>query len=195
MLAVLGPALILFVFGFPYQSVFVPLFAKKVLDLGDAGVAGLIACTGAGAIIGSLVLASQSELHRRGLLLIALLGMFSTGLLIFSRSTFLPVSVLALMLTASMSASYISLSNSLLFQLSPPEMHGRIMSLMSLDRGLVPLGATLAGALGGDARTAGRPARDGLDLPRPDDHHRDCGADAPPSLIGSTPPTTSVLLV
>jgi predicted MFS family arabinose efflux permease len=146
-LAVLGPALILFVFGFPYQSVFVPLFAKQVLDLGDAGVAGLIACTGAGAIIGSLVLASQSELRRRGILLIALLGMFSTSLLIFSRSTFLPVSILTLMLTASMSTSYMSLSNSLLFQLSPPEMHGRIMSLMSLDRGLVPLGATLAGAL------------------------------------------------
>jgi hypothetical protein len=34
-----------------------------------------------------------------------------------------------------------------LFQLSPQEMHGRVMSLMSLDRGLVPLGATLAGAL------------------------------------------------
>jgi MFS family permease len=146
-LAVLGPALILFVFGFPYQSVFVPLFATKVLDLGDAGVAGLIVCTGAGAIVGSLVLASQSNLKRRGIVLLALLGLFSTGLLIFSRSTFLPASVLALMLTASMSASYMSLSNSLLLQLSPPEMHGRIMSLMSLDRGLVPLGATLAGAL------------------------------------------------
>jgi predicted MFS family arabinose efflux permease len=146
-LAVLGPALILFVFGFPYQSVFVPLFAKKVLDLGDAGVAGLIACTGGGAIIGSLVLASQGDLRRRGILLIVLLGLFSTGLLIFSRSTYLPVSILALMLTASMSTSFISLSNSLLFQLSPPEMHGRIMSLMSLDRGLIPLGATMAGAL------------------------------------------------
>jgi hypothetical protein len=79
--------------------------------------------------------------------LLALLALFSTGLLIFSRSTLLPVSVLALMLTASMSASYMSLSNSLLLQLSPPEMHGRIMSLMSLDRGLVPLGAMLAGVL------------------------------------------------
>jgi MFS family permease len=146
-LAVLGPALILFVFGFPYQSVFVPLFAKKVLDLGDAGVAALIACTGAGAIIGSLVLASQSNLQRRGILLLALLGLFGSGLLIFSRSTILPVSVLALMFTASMSTSYMSLSNSLLFQLSPPEMHGRVMSLMSLDRGLIPLGAMLAGAL------------------------------------------------
>jgi hypothetical protein len=35
----------------------------------------------------------------------------------------------------------------LLFELSPPEMHGRVMSLLSLDRGLVPLGATIAGVL------------------------------------------------
>lgn len=147
MLAVLGPALILFVFGFPYQSVFVPLFAKKVLDLGDAGVAGLIACTGAGAIIGSLVLASQTSIRRQGLMLIAFLAIFSTGLIVFSRSTYVPLSVVALMATASMSTSFISLCNSLLFQLSPQEMHGRVMSLMSLDRGLIPLGATLAGAL------------------------------------------------
>jgi MFS family permease len=146
-LFLLGPALILFVFGFPYQSVFVPLFAKKVLDLGDSGVGALVASTGAGAMIGSLVLASQSTLRRRGLLLLVFLALFSGGLLVFSRSTFLPLSVLALMATASMSSSYMSLNNSLLLELSPPEMHGRVMSLMSLDRGLVPLGATIAGAL------------------------------------------------
>ncbi len=146
-LAVVGPALILFVFGFPYQSVFVPLFAKKVLDLGDAGVGALVACTGAGAIIGSLVMASQKELRRRGVLLLTFLALFSGGLLVFSRSSSLGVSILALMATASMSTSYMALTNSLLLELSPPELHGRIMSLMSLDRGLVPLGATIAGAL------------------------------------------------
>jgi hypothetical protein len=59
----------------------------------------------------------------------------------------LPLSIIALMATAAMSTSFISLCNSLLFQISPQEMHGRVMSLMSLDRGLIPLGATLAGAL------------------------------------------------
>jgi MFS family permease len=146
-LFVLGPALILFVFGFPYQSVFVPLFAKDVLGLGDSGVGWLIASTGAGAVVGSLVMASQASLRRRGLLLIAFLALFSAGLIVVSRSTMLGVSVLALMATAAMSTSYMSLSNSLLFELSPQEMHGRVMSLMSLDRGLIPLGATLAGAL------------------------------------------------
>ncbi len=146
-LFVLGPALILFIFGFPYQSVFVPLFAKKVLDLGDSGVGALVAVTGAGALVGSLILASQSTLRRRGLLLLGFLALFSCGLLVFSRSTILPLSILALMATASMSSSYMALNNSLLLELSPAEMHGRVMSLMSLDRGLVPLGATIGGAL------------------------------------------------
>ncbi len=146
-LFVMGPALILFVFGFPYQSVFVPLFAKKVLDLGDSGGGALVAATGAGALAGSLVMASQGTMRNRGVWLLAFLALFSAGLLIFSRSAFLPLSVVALMATASMSASYMSLSNSLLLELSPPEMHGRVMSLMSLDRGLIPLGATIAGAL------------------------------------------------
>jgi MFS family permease len=146
-LFLLGPALILFVFGFPYQFVFVPLFAKKVLDLGDSGVAALVMVTGFGALVGSLILASQSSLRRRGLLLLCFLAIFSCGLIVFSRSTVLPVSILALMAAASMSTSYMSLNNSLLFELSPPEMHGRVMSLLSLDRGLVPLGATIAGWL------------------------------------------------
>lgn len=144
---IIGPALILFVFGFPYQSVFVPLFAKDVLDLGDSGVGWLVAVTGAGALIGSLMLASQTSLHRRGVLLLVMLALFSTGLIVFSRSTLLPLSIIALMVTASMSTSYIALTNGLLFELSPPAMHGRVMSLLSLDRGLVPLGATIAGAL------------------------------------------------
>jgi MFS family permease len=154
---VMGPALILFVFGFPYQSVFVPLFATRVLDLGDSGVGALIAVTGAGALIGSLTLASRTTLPRRGLLLLGFLAVFSTGLLVFSRSTFLPLSIIALMVTAAMSMSFMTLTNGLLLELSPSEMHGRVMSLMSLDRGLVPLGATIAGAL---AATMG--AQDGL---------------------------------
>ena len=146
-LAVLGPPLIMFVFGLPYLAVFVPLFAKEVLALGDSGVGALMAVTGAGAIVGSLILASQTQLRRRGLLLLVFLAVFSSGLILFSRSTWLPLSIMLLMGASSMSTSYMALTNTLLLQLSPPDMHGRVMSLMSLDRGLVPVGAIVAGAL------------------------------------------------
>jgi predicted MFS family arabinose efflux permease len=146
-LSIMGPALILFVFGFPYQSVFVPLFAKQVFELGDSGVGWLTMVTGAGALAGSLFLASRGTLGRRGLMLLGCLALFSTGLLIISRSDFLLFTIVVLAGTACMSNAYISLTNSLLLELSPEEMHGRVMSLLSLDRGLVPLGATIAGAL------------------------------------------------
>jgi MFS family permease len=146
-LAVLAPPLIMFMFGLPYISVFIPLFAKDVLDLGDAGVGALMAVTGAGAIVGSLVLASQTQLRHRGLLLLGLMLVFGVLLAIFSRSTFLPISIVLLMFIAAMSTSFMALTNSLLLELSPPYMHGRIVSLMSIDRGLVPVGAILAGAL------------------------------------------------
>ena len=148
-LAVLAPPLIMFMFGLPYISVFIPLFAKDMLDLGDAGVGALMAVTGAGAIVGSLVLASQTQLRHRGLLLLGLMLAFGVLLAIFSRSTFLPVSIILLMFIAAMSTSFMALTNSLLLELSPPDMHGRIVSLMSIDRGLVPVGAILAGALAG----------------------------------------------
>jgi MFS family permease len=148
-LAVLGPPLIMFMFGMPYLNVFVPLFAKDVLDLGDAGVGALMAVTGAGAIVGSLVLASQTNLQRRGILIMALMVVFGSLLIVFSRSTFLPVSIILLMVIASMSTSFMALTNSLLLELSPSDMHGRIVSLMSIDRGLVPVGAIAAGALAG----------------------------------------------
>jgi MFS family permease len=140
LLAVLGPPLIIFVFGLPYLGVFVPLFAKRVLDLGDSGVAALVVAAGAGALLGSLFLASQTQLRRRGLLLLTFMALFSIGLILFSRSTLLPLSIVALMGAASMSTSYMALTNSLLLELSPSDMHGRVMSLMSLDRGLVPWG-------------------------------------------------------
>ncbi len=57
---VTGLSLILFVFGFPYQQVFVPLLATRVLDLGDSGVGFLAGATGVGAFAGSLFVAWKS---------------------------------------------------------------------------------------------------------------------------------------
>jgi hypothetical protein len=46
-----------------------------------------------------------------------------------------------------MQTSFISLNTSYVLGRTPMELQGRIMSLFSLDRGLIPLGATLGGAL------------------------------------------------
>jgi MFS family permease len=145
----MAPALILYVFGFPYQSVFVPLLAVKTLGLGESGVGWLVATTGVGALTGSLTMASRRGLRTRGPLMLMFLAGFSGSLLLLSLSEWLALAVVALLLTGSMGVSYMALTNTFLLELTPKELQGRVMSLMSFDRGLVPLGAIIAGTLAG----------------------------------------------
>lgn len=144
---VVGLAFILFVFGFPYQGVFVPLLAIDVLDLGDSGVGWLVATTGIGALIGSLIMATRQRFERRGLLLLVFLIIFSAALIVTSQSTWIPLTLLTLLVVGAAGVSYMALTTTILLENSPPEIQGRVMSVVSLDRGLVPLGAIIAGTL------------------------------------------------
>lgn len=140
-------ALILFILGHPYQQVFIPLIAIDVLGVGRSGVGWMLALTGVGALAGSLTVASKGHVPYRGLVMSGVLIGFSLALILLAQSRWLPLSALALLLAGGTMITYLALNNSLLLEQTPPEFHGRVMSLMSLDRGLVPIGAIIGGAL------------------------------------------------
>lgn len=140
-------ALILFLIGQPYQQVFVPLLALKVLHIGRSGAGWMLALTGIGALIGSLTMASVKKLRRRGLILMSFLCIFGSALILLSQSQRFLFSAAALILAGGMTTAYNSLNLSLLIEETPREFYGRVISLMSLDRGFVSLGAVLAGGL------------------------------------------------
>jgi MFS family permease len=142
-----GLGLVIFMFGQPYTQVFVPLLATDVLGIGRSGTGLMLALTGVGALIGSLTIASTSNLQRRGLILMVFLLLMGISLVVLAQSHWLPLSALALVFAGGSIAAYLSLSNSLLLEQSTKEYHGRVMCLMSLDRGLVSLGSILAGGL------------------------------------------------
>ncbi len=144
---VVGLAMILFVFGFPYQQVFTPLLAKEVLDMGDSGVGFLAGATGVGAFIGSLVVASRSNLSRPGLQLLINMFVFGSVLVLISMQATVWGTAILLAVAGSMTVTYMALTNGILLERSEPHMHGRVMSLLSLDRGMIPLGAIIAGGL------------------------------------------------
>ncbi len=151
-----GLSLVLFVFGFPYQQVFVPLLATDVLDLGNSGVGFLAGATGVGAVAGTLFVASRSNIARPGLQLFINLFVFGAALVAMSLQATVLGTALLLGVAGSMTVTYMALTNTILLENSTPEMHGRVMSLLSLDRGLIPLGAILAGMLASGLGT--RPA-------------------------------------
>ncbi|HJM43984.1 MAG TPA: hypothetical protein QF870_11765, partial [Nitrospinota bacterium] len=60
---------------------------------------------------------------------------------------FLPLAYIIIAVVGLMQTSYMSTNNTVRLESAPPTMHGRIMSLMSLDRGLIPLGAMISAFL------------------------------------------------
>lgn len=140
-------ALILYVFGMPYQQVFVPLVAFQTFDLDRAWVGWMLSFTGLGAIMGSLFVASRTEYRRPGLALAINLVGFGSALLVIGLSRWLPLTLIALAVAGSMTVSFMALTNTLLLSATPPELQGRVLSLLSLDRGIIPAGALLAGLL------------------------------------------------
>lgn len=147
LLLVTGMAVILFVLGFPYQQVFVPLLAKETLDLGDSGVGYLAGATGIGAFAGSLFVASRPGVARPGIQLSINMLIFGGALMAVAFQDNVWVTALLLAVAGSMTVTYMAFTNSILLQNSAPEMHGRVMSLLSLDRGLIPVGAIFSGVL------------------------------------------------
>ncbi len=142
-----GLALVLFVFAMPYQQVFVPLIALEVLNVGRSGAGWMLALTGVGALIGSFSIASRTSFPHRGIVMMSFLVIFGFALLLLAQSKWIPISGIALILAGGLTTTYNALNTSLLLEQSTPEFHGRVMSLMSLDRGLVSVGAALAGYL------------------------------------------------
>ena len=139
-----------FTFGMAFMQVFAPLFATQVLSIGESGFGFMIAIMGIGSVIGSLTLATVSPSKRRGALMLGLLLLFGFLLVLFSAASYstsvVPVFVVVVLVGIGQSG-FIPLVNTVLVEAAPPNMRGRIMGLLSLDRAMMAFGGLLAGVL------------------------------------------------
>lgn len=145
-LALLLIALIPMIFGQPYSTL-LPLFARDILGIGAAGLGFLQAASATGALVGALIVASLGEFRRKGVLMLGSMFLFGAALLLFSFSASPALSFAFLIMAGMGHMGYRASNNTLLQMLAPRELRGRILSLLLLDRGLVPLGTMLAGVL------------------------------------------------
>lgn len=140
--------MVYFMFGMSYMQVFAPLFAKDVLDIGERGFGFMMSLTGAGGVIGALTLASLNPRRQRGFMLMGVMATFAIMLIIFTLSTFtgiVALSFLMVMFIGMFQTPFNSLTNSVLLDTAPADMRGRVMALVSMDRSVITIGATLAG--------------------------------------------------
>ncbi len=134
------------VLAMPYTSL-LPIFALDVLQVGSVGQGLLLSSVGVGALVGALGIASLGQFRRKGTLLLGGAIVFGLSLIAFSRSTWMPLSLLCLFIAGVSNASYTSQNQTIIQTLTPDRLRGRVLAIYMLNRGLMPLGSLLAGAL------------------------------------------------
>jgi MFS family permease len=132
--------------GMSYNSL-MPIFAIDVLH-GGARLQGLLlTLIGIGSLIGALVVASMQRHYGFGSSVVwGALG-FGASLFVFASSHVVVLSCACALCIGLCTVTYQTQNQTLLQILAPRHLRGRVMSIYLLNRGFVPLGTLLAGAL------------------------------------------------
>ncbi len=131
----------------PYLT-FVPYFARDVLGAGEPGLGLLMACSGAGAFLGAITIASVGHMRRRGLFVVRASAGFYAAIIVFTFSRNFYLSGFLLTVAGYCMIISVATINSLLQHLAEDHMRGRVMSIYSTAfLGLPPIGCLIAGSL------------------------------------------------
>ncbi|HEY9765066.1 MAG TPA: MFS transporter, partial [Chroococcales cyanobacterium] len=135
------------VMGMPY-TVLMPIFATKVLHGGPHALGFLMAAIGVGALGGGLFLASFRSGEGLGKVIAAAAGVFGCGLIAFSLSRSLPLSLGLLLFAGFGMMVGTAGSNTLLQTVVQDDKRARVMSFYALAfMGMSPIGSLLSGCL------------------------------------------------
>lgn len=146
-LALILIALIPSLFVMPFTSGLMPVFAEEVLDAGPNGLGLLLSSFGVGALAGTFSLASLGNIRRKGAMLFTAAVTAGVGLVLFSQTSWLPLSLLTMTVVGAAHLMYRVTNNTILQTITPDQYRGRVMSIYLLDHALVPLGSLMAGSL------------------------------------------------
>jgi MFS family permease len=127
---------------------FLPLFARSVFHEGADTYSHLMAFSGAGSIVGALIVAWLGKFPRMGLTTLVMQVVYGLLIVAFAWSRILWLSDILLFFTGAALMVVFSTVTSLVQLIAPNEMRGRVMSIYMLAfRGGMPLGSLVSGYL------------------------------------------------
>jgi len=133
--------------GFPY-TVLMPIFANEILHGGPYTLGFLMAATGTGAVTGALTLAARKTVLGLGRFIPLAAGTFGAGLIAFSFSRWLGLSLVLLFITGIGFMVQMAVSNTLIQTIVDEDKRGRVMSFYTMAfMGTAPFGSLLAGSV------------------------------------------------
>ena len=127
---------------------FLPLFAERIFHEGATTYSQLMAWSGAGSVVGALIVAWLGKFPRMGVTSLVVQAVYGVLIIAFAMSRVLWLSELLLFLTGAALMVVFSTVTSLVQLIAPNEMRGRVMSIYMLAfRGGMPLGSLVSGYL------------------------------------------------
>lgn len=153
--AIIGLTFFNSVFGMAHQ-VLLPVFARDILDVGPTGLGFLVAASGAGSLLGSLIAAALSKYGGRSWQIFGGATAFGLVLMAFAYSPSFVLSLVLLFVAGLSCILYMNAMSTVLQLKLSDEFRARVLGVWGLVWSLMPLGGTLGGVVAevADARLA-----------------------------------------
>jgi len=132
-------------FALPYVWL-MPVFARDVLGVGEAGYSQLMMAVGAGGLGGALTAAKLGDFKHKGWLLIGSALTFTVTLILFAMSRSLLLSLVLSVIIGGANGLFGAVTNALLLSIIPDEFRGRVMGLFLISWQLPSIGSLMLGA-------------------------------------------------
>jgi len=123
-----------------------PVVCVEVLKVAEAQGGVLMSLSGAGAIVGSLTLASLPN-KKRGLMMLSSAVAMGVVLTLFALSSSWPISATLIVLVGLAQTGQMTLGMTLLQYYTEDEYRGRVMSVIMMQFGLISFGTFVAGLI------------------------------------------------
>jgi MFS family permease len=122
-----------------------PVFARDVLGVGEAGYAQLMMAVGAGGLAGGLAAAKLGDFKRKGWLLIGSALTFVVLLILFAMSRSFPLSLVLCIIIGGANGLFQAVAIALLLSITPDRLRGRVMGLFIITWQLPSIGSLMLG--------------------------------------------------
>ncbi len=136
---------ILPLFIIPIFSVLPAVYAKDIFAGGPQDLGILVSAVGVGGVVGGLFTTLLGQIERRGVVLLTSLIALSLTLIGFALASNITFALILFGLAGFFEMIFLTLNQTLLQLSIPDEFRGQITGLSTLNAGLLPIGAVVAG--------------------------------------------------
>jgi MFS family permease len=144
--ALLGLAYVPILIGMPFQNL-LPIFQRDVLRISEEALGFMYTSVGVGAIIGSIIVAGLSDSPHKARMQIASGVAFGIFLCLFALSRNYALTIVLLLLVGFFSTGYLSFNRMLVGLQTERAMYGRVMAIYGMTWSIMPIALLPYGAL------------------------------------------------